>query len=121
MNLEHLLIMLNEIDDAVQQEKLSLERHFLESYLKQLVENIFKLQYWELETGRNYQNWQTMVSNSRDEIQKLIKGNPSHRKYMEQIYPTLYQNVVNLWQYEFFIPKNISIELKQILDKSYFG
>jgi hypothetical protein len=54
MNLDHLLILLSEIDidNAGQQEKQSLE-----SYLKRLLENIFRLQYWELEQGRNYKYW----------------------------------------------------------------
>lgn len=118
MNLDHLLILLNEIDiDNVNQEA----KQSLENYLKRLVENIFKLQYWELEKGRNYKYWQTMVSNSRSNIQKLIKCSPSLRRYMEQIYPKLYQDAVNLCQYEFYIPRNMSIELEQILENNYFG
>jgi hypothetical protein len=118
MNLDYLLILLNEIDidDADRQEKQSLE-----SYLKRLVENIFKLQYWELEKGRNYKYWQAMVSNSRNDIQKSIQCSPRLRKYLEQIYPKLYQDAVNLCQIEFYIPKNMSIELEEILQNNYFG
>lgn len=118
MNLDHLLVLLNEIDiDHISQQ----EKHSLENYLKRLVENIFKLQYWELEQGRNYRYWQTMVSNSRHDIQKLIDRSPCLKKYLEQIYPKLYQETVNLCQMEFYIPKNVSIELEQILENNYFG
>lgn len=118
MNLDYLLTLLGEIEiDHTGQEK----KQSLESHLKRLVENIFKLQYWELETGRNYKYWQTMVSNSRNDIKKLIQCSPCLRKYMEQVYPKLYQDAVSLCQIEFYIPRNMSIELEEILDSNYFG
>lgn len=118
MNLDHLLILLSEIDiDNIGQK----EKQSLESYLKRLLENIFKLQYWELEQGRNYKYWQTMVSNSRNDLKKLIQCSPFLRKYLEQVYPKLYQDAVSLCQIEFYIPRNMSIELDQILDNNYFG
>lgn len=121
MNLDYLLILLNEIEidniDNTGQEK----KQSLESHLKRLVENIFKLQYWELETGRNYKYWQAMVSNSRNDIQKLVQFSPTLRRYMEQIYPKLYQDAINLCQIEFYIPQNMSIGLEEILDNNYFG
>jgi Domain of unknown function DUF29 len=118
MNLDYLLILLSEIEiDHTGQEK----KQSLESHLKRLVENIFKLQYWELETGRNYKYWQVMVSNSRNDIQKLVQFSPTLRRYMEQIYPKLYQEAINLSQIEFYIPQNMSIGLEEILDNNYFG
>jgi hypothetical protein len=116
MNLDYLLVLLNEIDHVCQSEKNSLE-----SSLKQLVENIFKLQYWELEQGRNYRHWQSMIVSSRSCIQKLLQYNPSLQKHLENIYPQLYQDAVHTWQVEFYIPKNIPIELEKILDQNYFG
>lgn len=116
MNLDHLLTLLKEVDCSSEQEKKSLERD-----LKQLVENIFRLQYWESEKGRDYKYWQTIVSNSRQSIQSLIERRPGIRRHMEQIYPQLYQNAVDVLQREFYIPNNTPIELEQILNQNYFG
>jgi|GEM_PF-2697768 len=116
MDLDYLLILLDEINNNSQPEK-----KLLKSSLEKLVESIFKLQYWEMETGRDYQQWQAMVFNSRDAIQKLLQQNPSLKKHLEQIYPQLYQDAVDFWQAEFYIPQNVPIELSQILQKNYFG
>ena len=109
-------MLLDEIDCVSQAEKQSLE-----SCLRQLVENIFKLQYWELEQGRNYKQWQSMVFDSRNCIQKSLRNNPKIKEYLETIYPILYQDAVNTSQTQFYIPNNVPIELEQILDKNYFG
>lgn len=116
MDLNYLLILLDQIDDAD-----DLEKQLLESSLKQLTENILKLQYWELETGRDYKQWQAMVVESRNCIRELVESSLSLRKYMEKIYPKLYQDTVNLWQGKFYVPKDRTIELEQILGENYFG
>ncbi|MEM8832290.1 MAG: DUF29 family protein [Cyanobacteria bacterium P01_G01_bin.19] len=116
MNLDYLLMLLKEIDRSS-----SIDREELKTNLKELVENILKLQYWEVEEGRNYQHWQSVVSISRSCIQKLLESHPYLQEYMEQIYPDLYRNVVNTWQVKFYIPNNIPIELTQILKQNYFG
>ena len=116
MNLDHLLVLLDEIDSVGKEEK-----QMLESLLEKLIENLFKLLYWELERGRDYRYWQTVVSNSRSSIQKLIEYRPCLQKHIENIYPKLYQNAVNAWQDEFYIPSNVSIELEQILENGYYG
>lgn len=118
MNLDNLLVLLDEIDiDNASQ----LEKQLLEGYLERLVENVFKLQYWEVEKGRDYRHWQAMVSNSRNCILELLQQTPSLKRYMAKIYPKLYQNAVNLWQVKFYIPNNTPIELQQLLKKNYFG
>lgn len=116
MNLDNLLVLLDEIDNSSQ-----LEKKLLKGYLEQLVENVFKLQYWEVEKGRDYKHWQAMVSDSRNCILELLQKTPSLRRYMEKIYPELYENAVDLWQSEFYVPHNASIELKQLLKQNYFG
>ena len=116
MNLDRFLMLLNEIDDVDRVEIASLE-----SSLRQLVENIFKLQYWELERGRNYRDWQSIISSSRGCIQTLLQNNPSLIKYIERIYPKLYRDAVDALQSQFYIPENMPIELERILDKNYFG
>lgn len=116
MSLDYLLTLLEEIDNASQQEKISLENH-----VEKLVEHLLKLQFWELESGRNYKYWQIVVLNSRNSVQELIKRNPSLKRYMERIYPEVYQNALKAVNLEFYVPRNSSIELNQILTKSFFG
>ncbi len=108
--------LLDEIDDMGKSEKRSLE-----SYLELLVAHILKLQYWETEKGHNYKHWQVEVVNFRKRIQRLLKRSPSLKTYMEEVYPEIYQDVVDTWQIEFDIPKKTSISLKEILAKDYFG
>ncbi len=108
--------LLDEIDDMGKSEKRSLE-----SYLELLVAHILKLKYWETERGCNYKHWQVEVVNFRKRIQRLLKRSPSLKTYMEEVYPEIYQDVVDTWQIEFDIPKKTSISLKEILAKDYFG
>jgi len=116
MDLNNLLTLLREIDNPSQDEK-----HSLESNLKSLVENIFKLQYWELERGRDYKHWGAMVSSSRNYIYSLLQNNPSLRKYLEQVYPEIYQDAVSIWKNKFYIPSDAPIMLERILRQDYFG
>ncbi len=108
--------LLDEIDDMGKSEKRSLE-----SYLELLVAHILKLKYWETERERNYKHWQVEVVNFRKRIQRLLKRSPSLKTYMEEVYPEIYQDVVDTWQIEFDIPKKTSISLEEILVKDYFG
>ena len=108
--------LLEEIEDMGKSEKRSLE-----SYLERLVEHILKLKYWEAEKARNYKHWQVEVVNFRNRISRLLDRSPSLKNYMEQIYPRVFEDAVSAQQIEFTIPQDNFIELKQILEKDYFG
>ena len=108
--------LLEEIEDMGKSEKRSLE-----SYLERLVEHILKLKYWEVEKARNYKHWQVEVVNFRNRIFRLLDRSPSLKKYMEEIYPKIFDDAVSAQQIEFTIPQNNFIELTQILEKDYFG
>ena len=108
--------LLEEIEDMGKSEKRSLE-----SYLERLVEHILKLKYWEAEKARNYKHWQVEVVNFRNRIFRLLDRSPSLKNYMEQIYPRVFDDAVSAQQIEYTIPQDSFIELKQILEKDYFG
>lgn len=108
--------LLEEIEDMGKSEKRALE-----SYLERLVEHILKLKYWEAEKARNYKHWQVEVVNFRNRISRLLDRSPSLKNYMEQIYPRVFEDAVSAQQIEFTIPQDNFIELKQILEKDYFG
>ncbi|MGL5079456.1 MAG: DUF29 domain-containing protein [Waterburya sp.] len=108
--------LLDEIDDMGKSEKRSLE-----SYLQRLIEHILKLKYWESERKRNYRHWRAEVANFRNQINRLLKRNPSFKKYMEEIYPEIFAEVVQVRSLEFDIPNDIFIELEVIIKSNYFG
>lgn len=108
--------LLDEIDDMGKSEKRSLE-----SYLQRLIEHILKLKYWESEGERNYRHWRAEVANFRNQINRLLKRNPSFKRYMEEIYPEIFAEVVQVRSLEFDIPDDIFIELEVIIKSNYFG
>lgn len=108
--------LLDEIDDMGKSEKRSLE-----SYLERLIEHILKLQYWESEKERNYRHWKVEVINFRSRIARLLKRNPSFKKYMQEIYPSIFQDAVKSWRVEFDIPSNSFVELETMMNDEYFG
>jgi hypothetical protein len=107
--------LFDEIDDMGKSEKRSLE-----SYLERLIAHILKLQYWEAEKERNYKHWKVEIINFRRRIKRLIKQNPSFKTLLTQMYPEVFQDVIDAWKVEFDIPDNSYIELEQILKEDYF-
>lgn len=123
--------LLDEIDDMGKLSKRSLE-----SYLERLIAHILKLQYWsaEKERGgflvrvffpktrhRNYKHWKVEIINFRRRIKSLIKQNPSFNSLLAEIYPEVFNDVVDAWKIEFDIPeRSCFIELEQILAEDYF-
>lgn len=108
--------LLEEIDDMGNSQKRSLE-----SYIELLVAHILKLKYWESEKNRNYKHWKVEVSNFRNRINRLLKQNPSYKKYMAEVYPDIFQDAVKSWRIEFDIPDNSFIELDRVMQEDYFG
>jgi hypothetical protein len=107
--------LLDEIDDMGKSEKRSLE-----SYLERLIAHILKIQYWESEKERNYKHWKVEIINFRRRIKRLIKQNPSFNNLLAEIYPEVFQDVVDAWKIEFDIPEDSFIPLQQMLDENYF-
>lgn len=108
--------LLDEIDDMGKSEKRSLE-----SYLQRLIEHILKLRYWESEREQNSKHWQSEVINFRNLIKRLLKRNPSFKRYMEDVYPELYQDAIARLKVEFDIPTNAFVELETMMSDYYFG
>jgi hypothetical protein len=108
--------LLDEIDDLGKSEK-----RLLESYLQRLIEHILKLKYWESERERNYRHWCAEVANFRNQIKRLLKRNPSFNKYLEEIYPEIFVEVLQVRSLEFDISDRVFIELEVIMQPNYFG
>lgn len=101
--------LIEEIEDMGKSEKRSLE-----SYLERLIEHILKIEYWEAERANNYQHWNTEIKNFRNRIDRLLKRSPSLKRYMVEIYPELFADVVDAWSDRFDFPKDL-IPLEKIL------
>jgi hypothetical protein len=108
--------LLEEVDDMGKSEKRSLE-----SYLERLVEHILKLQYWHSEYDQNFKHWKAEVINFRNRLKRITKRSPSLNKYLSDVYPEIFQDVVDAKQSEFDIPDDCFIPLESILKKDYFG
>jgi hypothetical protein len=86
-----------------------------------LIEHLLKLKYWESEKERNYRHWKVEAINFRSRIARLLKRNPSFKKYMQEIYPSIFQDTVKSWRVEFEIPLNSFVELETMMNDDYFG
>lgn len=108
--------LLDEIDDMGKSEKRALE-----SYLQRLIEHLLKLQYWQLQRERNYQHWRSEVINFRNRIKRLVKANPSFKSLLEEIFPDILQDAIEIWEGQFSIPADVELTLAQTLNPQYFG
>jgi hypothetical protein len=107
--------LLDEIDDMGKSEK-----RLLESYLQRLIEHILKLKYWESERERNYRHWCAEVANFRNQMNRLLKHNPSFKRYFAEVYSEIFIEVLQVRSLEFDIPERIFIELEVIMQPNYF-
>lgn len=108
--------LMDEIDDMGKSEKRSLE-----SYLKRLIEHILKLKYWQNELERNQKHWQVEVVNFRRELKRLLKRSPSLKRYLEEVYPEIYDDAIAAWSIQFPIPDNSFVKPETIMQDDYFG
>lgn len=105
----------DEVDDMGKSEKRSLE-----SYLERLIAHVLKLQYWEAERERNYKHWKAEVINFRRRIKRLIKQNPSFNALSAELYPEIFQDMIDVCSVEFEIPTDSFVALEQIMEDGYF-
>jgi len=61
------------------------------------------------------------VANFRNQIKRLLKRNPSFKKYLEEIYSEIFVEALQVRSLEFEIPDHVFIELEAIMQPDYFG
>ncbi|BAZ44311.1 hypothetical protein NIES4102_13190 [Chondrocystis sp. NIES-4102] len=64
--------------------------------MQRLIEQIFKLKYWDSEV-ESRKGWQQEVVNFRNRINRIIKKNPSLKNYLKSEYFDLYQDAIALY------------------------
>jgi hypothetical protein len=77
--------LIEEISDLARREKKKLK-----SLLKNLIEHLLKLKYWQAEKARNQGHWQAEITNFRQLIRDELEDSPSLQSYLHEIYPQCY-------------------------------
>lgn len=89
--------------------------------MQRLIEQFLKLKYWDGEKERCRNGWMQEVTNFRNRIKPILKKNPSLNNYFEAEYSDIYQEAIAIMTCDFDIPQDNFVEIKEIMDKNYFG
>ena len=108
--------LIDEIEDMGASQKRALE-----SYTQRLIEHILKLKYWHKEQERCQRGWRSEVKNFRKQIKRILKRNPSLSNHLEQVYPELFQDAVEVMEELFSIPNQEHFDVDWLLSDDYFG
>jgi L-rhamnose isomerase len=110
--------LLDEIEDMGKSDKRALR-----SYTQRLIEHIFKLKYWQEEYDRNKNSWKLKIINFRTQISNILEDSPSLKNYLRENYSNWYEQSLKKYQKNdvFSVPLHKPVELKKIMDDSYFG
>lgn len=84
LDLENLI---EEIKDLGRRDKKKLK-----SLLRNLIEHLLKLKYWQAERSNNRGHWQAEITNFRKQIQDELEDSPSLKPYLQQIFEQCYQD-----------------------------
>ncbi|NBD32505.1 MAG: DUF29 family protein [Cyanobacteria bacterium] len=112
--------LIEEVSDLSRREKKKLK-----SLLKNLIEHLLKLKYWQAERKRNQGHWQAEVTNFRQLIQDELEDSPSLQPYLYEIYPQCYAEARKIASQRSQLPLNTFPEnaiapLENILDENWF-
>ncbi len=77
--------LIEEISDLARRDKKKLK-----SLLKNLIEHLLKLKYWQAEKSRNQGHWQAEITNFRQLIRDELEDSPSLQPYLYEVYPQCY-------------------------------
>ncbi|MEL6441479.1 MAG: DUF29 domain-containing protein [Cyanobacteria bacterium J06621_8] len=108
--------LIEEIDDMGASQKRALD-----SYMQRLIEHILKLKYWHSELPRCRNGWMAEVSNFRSRINRILKKNPSLKRYLASEYSDIYQDAIKAMRLLFKISENDFLDLEVIMKDDYFG
>jgi hypothetical protein len=97
----------------------------LKSLLRNLVEHVLKLAYWQVERERNCAHWKAEITNFRKQILDELEDSPSLKRYLEDIYQDCYQDGREIAALRSQSPLSIFpekplVSLHQILDETWF-
>ncbi|MGI0481846.1 DUF29 domain-containing protein [Geminocystis sp. CENA526] len=96
----------------------------LKSLLRNLLEHLLKIKYWESEIERNQSHWRGEIMNFRQLIRDELQDSPSLKRYLSEIYEECYQDAREIASIRSQLPletfpKNSIEPLEQILDENW--
>ena len=100
------------------------DRKKLKSLLRNLLEHLLKLKYWDSERHNNQGHWQGEISDFRKQIRDELEDSPSLKGYLREIFDECYQDGREIASKRSQIslnvfPKVAIADLAQILDENW--
>jgi len=83
------------------------DRKKLKSLLRNLLEHLLKLKYWDSEKKNNQGHWQGEISNFRKQIRDELEDSPSLKSYLQEIFNDCYQDAREVASKRSQMPLNI--------------
>jgi hypothetical protein len=111
--------LIEEVSDLARRDKKKLK-----SLLKNLIEHLLKLKYWQTEKKRNQGHWQAEITNFRQLIRDELEDSPSLQPYLYEIYPKCYAEARKIASQRSQLPSETFPEqpiapLEQVLDENW--
>lgn len=101
------------------------EKKTLKSLLRNLLEHLLKLKYWEFEIIQNQGDWKGEIRNFRKQIKDELENSPSLKHYLLEILDECYQDAREIVSDKSQLPINTFPEpligtMEQVLDENWF-
>jgi DNA repair ATPase RecN len=100
------------------------DRKKLKNLLRNLIEHLLKLKYWEAERSNNLGHWQGEITNFRKQIRDELDDSPSLKPYLQEIFAQCYQDGREVASIRSQLPLDIFpitpiANLEQVLDETW--
>jgi hypothetical protein len=111
--------LIEEVSDLSRRDKKKLK-----SLLRNLLEHLLKLKYWESEIVYNQGHWKREIRNFRKQIKDELENSPSLKSYLLEIFDKCYQDAREMVSDKSQLPINTFHEaligtMEQILDENW--
>ena len=112
--------LIEEVSDLSRRDKKKLK-----SLLRNLLEHLLKLKYWESEIVYNQGHWKGEIRNFRKQIKDELENSPSLKRYLLEILDECYQDAREIISDKSQLPINTFPEaligtMEQVLDENCF-
>jgi hypothetical protein len=101
------------------------DRRKLKNLLRQLLQHLLKLRYWQAEYENNQAHWRAEITNFRSQIRDELMDSPSLRHYLMDTFAECYTDARELASVRSQLPIDTFPEipiadLNQVLDKHWW-
>ena len=111
--------LIEEVSDLSRRSKKKLK-----SLLRNLLEHLLKISYWQTEIPRNQSHWKGEIRNFRKQIKDELEDSPSLKNYLHDILEECYQDAKEIVSDKSQLPldefpKSSVAPLDQVLDENW--